>query len=805
MQPDGARPYPVSTSFSNELRQVVRTVIQIGQVHQFQLASDQDAEPAHTPIRVGTVPDLAAARQSRRLDARLSAALGSPGGTSCLVLSGMGGAGKTQAAAVYAHDQWRSGSLDLLVWVNAASRDAVIATYAQAAAAIGEAVTAEIEANAAKFHAWLDRPLGLRWLVVLDDLQEPADLNGLWPPVNPDGRAVVTTRRRDAALDGARRDRASADLFTESECLAFLRERLGGDADRLTGARELAAELGRLPLALAQAAAFILDQPGMSCGIYRDMLADRSIALTHLRPDSLPDGHDRAVAAAWSLSIKSVDSLRPTGAATALLRLLSLLDPNGVPVAVADSRAAVESVHAAAEASCTDASSGLGALAVRRMLGRLRQMSLIEHDGETLRVHSLIQRAVYDEMPATALAVLAPAAAEALLEVWPVPERYSAFTAILRSNVAYLWRSAERELLRDRVHEVLFRAGDSLGSHGRTERAMRYFEELQSAAAAALGEEHPDVLRTRLRIAHWQKETGDIVGALEALAELLPVCGTALGPEHPVTFEVRTALAKRRGECGDENRAARELEAVVEDQLRVLGAEHPGTLDARFGLARWRGRAGDQAYVIEVLRQLLAELRQQAGPDDQSTLAVRSSLARWMGRTGDLTAAVEGYERLLADRTRILGARHPDTLNARYHLATWTGRSGRRAEAVIMLEKLVPDLAAVHGPAHSKTLRAEASLACWYGESGEPHRAWTSLAELVPRQSAVLGPDHPHTLKTRHNLGRFQSAAGDRDAAYATLSALVADRRRVLGADHPTVRATRIDLESLEASTAAPE
>ncbi|PRY58657.1 tetratricopeptide repeat protein [Glycomyces artemisiae] len=777
MQPDGARPRPAATAFENEFHGKVRDIVQIGHVSEFRLASGDKCSDS-APIRVGTVPELVAARQHRRLDERLSETMG--GKANCLILSGMGGAGKTQAAAAYARRQWRSGAVDLLVWVNAASRDAVIAAYAQAAAEVGEAVTDEIEANAAKFHAWLDRPLGRRWLVVLDDLQDPVDLNGLWPPPNPDGRVVVTTRRRDAALDGAGRDRATADLFTESESLAFLRERLGGDAARLVGAGDLAADLGHLPLALAQAAAFVLDQPGMTCGEYRGLLADRSIALAHLRPESLPDGHDRAVAAAWSLSIGLADSSRPTGSATKLLRVLSLLDPNGIPVAA---------VH----------SSIADLMTARRLLGRLRQMSLIEYDGDVIRVHALVQRAVYDETPASERAEAALAAADGLLQAWPVPERNSAFTAMLRSNVAYLWRSAEPELLGDGVHELLFRAGDSLGDHGRTEQARAYFEWLGDAATVVLGGAHADVMRVRARTAHWQKESGDIVGAFRTLAGLLPSCSAALGPTHPLTFEIRISLALRAGESGDEHGAARALEAVVAEQRGLLGPDHPGTLEARFGLARWRGRAGDRAYVIDVLRRLEAEYRAKLGPDDPSTLAVRSSLARWLGRTGDLAAAVNGYEHLLADWTRVFGARHPGTLNARYHLATWTGRSGRRTEAVAMLERLVPDIAAVHGPSHARTLRARASLACWYGECGEPRRAWTALAGLVPVQIEVLGPEHPYTFKSRHNIGRLQKQAGDRDAAQATLEALIEDRRRVLGDDHPTVRSTQKDLDSLSA------
>ncbi|MFF0148009.1 hypothetical protein [Amycolatopsis sulphurea] len=37
---------------------------------------------------------------------------------------------------------------------------------------------------------------------VLDDVQCPADLQGLWPPAVAAGQVLVTTRRKDAALWG---------------------------------------------------------------------------------------------------------------------------------------------------------------------------------------------------------------------------------------------------------------------------------------------------------------------------------------------------------------------------------------------------------------------------------------------------------------------------------------------------------------------------------------------------------------------------------------------------------------------------
>jgi len=53
--------------------------------------------------------------------------------------------------------------------------------------------------------------------VVLDDLANPADARGLWPPASARGRVLVTTRRRDAVLSGEGRRLVDVGLFTPAE------------------------------------------------------------------------------------------------------------------------------------------------------------------------------------------------------------------------------------------------------------------------------------------------------------------------------------------------------------------------------------------------------------------------------------------------------------------------------------------------------------------------------------------------------------------------------------------------------------
>ena len=93
--------------------------------------------PVTWPVRVGVVPPEADCYQARIVTGRLWA-ITSGGGTAvlCHVLSGLGGVGKTQLAAAHARQLWQAGELDLLAWVPASSRSAIVAGYAQAHTAV---------------------------------------------------------------------------------------------------------------------------------------------------------------------------------------------------------------------------------------------------------------------------------------------------------------------------------------------------------------------------------------------------------------------------------------------------------------------------------------------------------------------------------------------------------------------------------------------------------------------------------------------------------------------------------------------
>jgi tetratricopeptide (TPR) repeat protein len=714
------------------------------------------------PHRVGVVPPRAASYQERAPGDLLARAVGAgdaailtadgPAGTS--VVSGLGGVGKTQLAVDYAEQLWAAGALDLLVWVTATSRDAIVSSYARLAVDLTGSEDTDPEQGAQRLLAWL-ASTSKRWLVVLDDVRSPADLRGMWPPAAQSGRVVVTTRRRDAALHGQRRRLVEIDVFTQTEAVAYLTARFADHEHLVDDAAGLAHDLGYLPLALAQAAAFMLDRD-LSCTGYRARLAGRRRSLTSLLPEagSLPDEHQATVAATWSLSIEQADALEPVGLARSLLEVASVLAPSGFPGEVLTAPPVTEMLTA-------QTGSMISAEQARDALGCLHRLSLIIMDPRTahrmVQLHPLVQRATLDTMPVRHARTVARVAADALVRVWPANERNPVLTDVLRANADALNDACGEHLWRPGVHLVLLYVGLSLDDRGRVAQARDHFERLLTTAIHRLGPDHPDTLDIRDNLARTRGTAGDLAGAIAAYEALLGDQQRLLGPGHPNNLITRANLAYFRGECGDLAGGIAAYEAMLGDLLRLFTADHPVVFSVRNNLARFRGSALDLAGAMADYRTLLSDLTRVLGSDHPSTLITRSNIIGLRGVGGDPAGAYTMAQDLLTDELRVLGPDNPNTLMTRSTLARWRGMSGDPAGAVTACEEILRDRRRVLGPDHPDTLVSRSNLALWRGMAGDTVGAVAAAEELLTDQLRVLGPNHAEVENTRDILAQWRT------------------------------------------------
>ena len=538
----------------------------------------------------------------------------------------------------------------------------------------------------------------VEWLLVFDNAHDRASVEAFLPPAGP-GRVLITSQ--SAMWPPGRA--MNVPVLDPEIAAAFLVNRTG-DPDRQT-ADDLAEELGGLPLALEQAAAYI-----QATG---DNLASYLASFRQRRMDMLargePTGYSGTVATTWALAFQHLQ--QAASGAAGLLRLLANCAPEAIPLRLLlQPRQGLAGQFGQAVAPVLvplleDQLTAGDAIAA------LRCYSLVSPPADgVVSVHRLVQAVTLDQMPAE-LAAAWRQAAEALIEAAipddpRQPETWPIYALLLPHVQAALAADSSG----------MAKIANYLGYSGSYAAARDLWQSVVEARVRASGAEHPSTLTARGALAHWTGAAGDAAGARDQYAALLPLRERVSGPEHPDTLTARANLAAWTGAAGDAAGARDQHAALLPLRERVSGPEHPDTLTTRANLAGWTGAAGDAAGARDQYAALLPLRERVSGPEHPDTLTDRGNLARFTGQAGDAAGARDQYAALLPLRERVSGPEHPDTLTTSGNLASWTGAAGDAAGARDQYAALLPVLERVLGAEHPDTLTAGAASPTGAGE-----------------------------------------------------------------------------------------
>ena len=575
------------------------------------------------------------------------------------------------------------------------------AEFAVLAAQLGARDIVDSRDPVASVHAVL-ASASAGWLVVFDNAPDFASMERFVPPAGP-GRVLITSQNQHWPPGRA----LQVPVLDTEDAADFLANRIA-DPD-LAAAQELAEQLGGLPLALEQAAAY-MQGTGTSLAGYLPLFRERQADLLARGEVA---GHPADVAATLGLALSRLAGQAP--AAAGLMRLLACLAPEPVPLALL-----LASTRAAGLLG-PEVAAVLGSLLGDRVaagdgVAMLRRYSLVTPAGDGLvLVHRLVQAITRTRLSPETAGQWTQAAAILLEQAIPadprLPVDWPTFAMLLPHARAVL------DLTSIGMSQIARYLGHS-GSYP----AARDLSQLITEAHTELdayGPEHRDTLTARHQLAYWTGEAGDPAGARDQFASLLPIRERILGPEHPSTLDTRHQLARWTGRSGDPAGACDQYVALLPIRERVLDPEHRDTLITRHQLARWTGEAGDAAGARGQFAALLAVKERVLGPEHPSTVDTRHQLARWTGEAGDAAGARGQYAALLPVTERVLGREYPWTLAFRNNLAYWTGKAGDAAGARDQFAALLPVTERVLGPKHSDTLAARRQLAYWTRQAGD--------------------------------------------------------------------------------------
>jgi len=777
--------------------------------------------PGRVPLFVGRAHELA------ELERALSA-----GPVVVQAVHGLGGIGKSALAARYA--LMHAGEYSQVVWITAEDPAGIEAGLARFALSLEPQLgtSLPIEALAARATGWLAAHSG--WLLVLDNVVAPSDLDELLAATGTEQGRVLVTSRTAVGWSRIGATPVRLGVLAPDEALALLAATAGTTPERLDGGTLLCERLGFLPLALVQAGAYMAQNQSVRGPDAHDYLRllDRYPAEMYALGDEDTDP-ERTVARVWRVTL---DRLADSPLAGRVLRVLAWFAPDAIPSHLLDGLAAQP--------------------ALGRAINQLAAYNMVVHMGSDpndptpdplLSVHRLVQAVtrvpdpadphrtpeIIDEardQAATLLHVELPGDPEDSA-TWPryqrlmphvdafseygTPEtdtpdalwvlndagRFALRQGAVEQAIQYLARAYQGSLRLLRVDhpDVLVYANNLALAYERAGdlgRAVPLLKHIVTERCRILGEDHLDTLTALANLAGVHQAAGDLDRTIPLQERILEARLRVLGEDHRDTLAARADLASGFASAGKGERSSELRELNLAERCRVLGEDHPDTLVSRANLASALKAAGRLDRALPLYEQSFGDARRVLGEDNPATLTAGNNFAIACRAAGDLTRAVSLLERALADRIRVLGEDHPDTLSSRSNLASAYRAAGNLEKAIPLYESNLDDRLRELGEDHPDTLAARNSLAVAYKAAGDFSKAITLHEDALEEFHRVLGADHPATLTARNNLASSYRAAGDLGRAIPLYELTLADRIRILGEDHPATLTTSANLGS---------
>ncbi|KAH0563532.1 hypothetical protein GP486_001902 [Trichoglossum hirsutum] len=720
-----------------------------------------------------------------------------------LVLSGLGGVGKTQLTFEYAiehQDQYSA-----VLWVNGSSIKSAQRGFRRIAQSfvdvyyttdctsclgvwtphLGKLLgpngqitpdEASLERITSSVMSFLERKDNDNWLLILDsvdNLQEFPIQDFL--PKTPSRKVIVTTRLAAVRLGYTIRVGGMDEEEAVQLLLASGNRRTKTALD-IEHAKSIAKKLGYLPLALDQAGAYVSDVE-LPFGEYIPLFEENRPKLLRYEPTSgwcTPRGE--TVLTTWEISFKGIESY--DGHAAELMLLLAFMHHEtcweglfhlAYPKGLVTSEQEESDFHWLPEL-CADK------YRFKNAFGKILSVSLVQRGTlpGSLYLHPLVHAWGRDRLPPSkryrkllhALTVIgsalrtisgSPTTKDALLLKQKILVHADACLEIAKSEI-----SDSRSLSAEKVTipalyqiAVLYK---ELGRLPQAEAILRLVLEFIRETAAS-----PPIYEVQVQLAEVLYWSGICGEAENHYRDSIATQKSLFGDRHPGVFAAQVGLGKVLWETGRLGEADELLDSVLQNIKGTGGLGAIGQQAAsNLGMVHWhQGRLKDAERCHKLV---LEDLEASPNQEHMADLEPRYRLAIVYMEGGQWDNAEKEFTKVYLDRLEYLGIENPETLRSANALGNLYLLQGRYDESRPLLEA-----------------------------------AWDGQLKLQ------LGAGNPSVLRTANNIGMLNRCQGKYPEAFEWLERGYSESKKAFGDTHYSFISCSTELAVLHVETGQPQ
>ncbi|WPJ65110.1 hypothetical protein SMAC4_13869 [Sordaria macrospora] len=628
-------------------------------------------------------------------------------GRNVFVLHGLGGIGKTQLAVNFAR-QYKD-AFSAIFWLDGTSEDSLKQSFASCAKRIPkdqipENISSpktgdEVDLNDIMEHVqeWLAEDDNVYWLLIFDNVDldhTQGEIPGAYDIrkyLRSDHGAVLITSRLSKL---AQLVESKLIKPTDLDLSKKIFEKWYGEELK----ELLDSKLGGLPLALAQAAAYI-GEANIPIAKYIDLYEKQWDKLLRNTDSDLLDYDDRSVWTTWTISFNAIET-RDKNAGN-LLRLWAFVDNREMWHSLL--QVARNDQEQWPKWLCDIACDEVKFLNIATLLLRYSMIETRESEQSSYSMHPVVHEWISHIQDDDGKRVFLRLAV--MLIGFSVPHRTTKNYWVLQRR---LLPHAER----------------CLRWMGKLEEGECNIEDITIGDATDnLGLLYSDQSRLKEAETMYQR-------ALEGYEK-------ALGPDHTSTLSTVGNLGNLYSDQGRLKEAETMYQRALEGKEKALGPDHTSTLHTVSNLGNLYLNQGQLKEAETMYQRALEGYEKALGPDHTSTLNTVHNLGNLYSDQGRLQEAETMYQRGLEGYEKALGPDHTLTLNTVNNLGILYMTQGRLQEAETMYQRALSGYSAALGSSHAKSLLVKENIASLQLAKGS-----VSLKELIFKSANIYNYVH---------------------------------------------------------------
>lgn len=698
------------------------------------------------------------------------------------VLVGMTGKGKTQLATALAME-CENRKWSLVAWIDGSSKSAITSGLVELARAINVDTKDEPTENQIierlftklKSSDWDDR------LIIFDNVDNITDLTDLTP--DAPGLRVIATTTNTIGWKQQSWQSIIVETFNRKDAIRYLLSTTQS-TDELT-ADLIAAKLGDLPLALAQAAATALNEKWSLKQYFARLETFSSDDVILSYPG---DPYKNEVTFALLLAKESATNKLKANVrkeAEEIIYILTLLAASGIPTQWLDPFHNNSEISTISDENAINKHHALNALIHNSIIQQSKDANITTiHRFQAQVMREYWDAEERDAAVETAARLLNNIISKTAKNLPATSQQHEVLTLIQQiqaiSNQKHSQDIFHHANIQDTLSEI-FRVVKVLG----IAYAATSLDTAVSLTSQHFGNTQPSTILCQIGLGDAFANSGDTTTALEILEDAYLRSKDHLGEDNWVTLSGNIVRATTYAKKGRFRKAIELAEDTYSRYVSQFSETDPQTFSTRNSLAQIYLQAGNASQAINHCLALLNSLADTNSQDLDFILTVLNNLAAAYQQDEQVSDAIEVFEYICNQPISVHKNGYHDYYICKCNLAAAYRQDHQPARAISILEQICEESKQTIGSYHSDRFHFRTLLAKWYLEDRDFTNAVKVLKTLHEDSGRTFANDSKNTLEYEHMLAFAYAEQGDFHSALPFIEHAYNSRLSTLGAFDP--------------------